>query len=46
MEQEITLYNGEIWEQVEKFEKLANQFMGEYIGWECDSLMEESKQLN
>lgn len=46
LEQEITLDNGEIFEQVEKFEKLANQFMGEYIGWECDSLMEDGKALN
>ncbi|OOF58191.1 TIGR01619 family protein [Rodentibacter myodis] len=46
LEQEISLDNSEIFELVEKFEKLATQFMGEYIGWECDSLMEESKQLN
>lgn len=46
MEQELSLDNGEIFEQVEKFEKLAQQFMGDYIGWECDSLMDDSKQLN
>ncbi|VTM24857.1 Family of uncharacterised function (DUF695) [Stutzerimonas stutzeri] len=46
LEQEISLDNGEIFEQVERFEKLANRFMGEYIGWECDDLMGESKQLN
>lgn len=46
LEQELTLDNGEIFEMVEKFEKLATEFMGEYIGWECDSLMEESGQLN
>lgn len=46
MEQELSLDNGEIFEQVERFEKLAQQFMGDYIGWECDSLMDDSKQLN
>lgn len=46
LEQELSLDNGEIFEQVERFEKLAQQFMGDYIGWECDSLMDDSKQLN
>lgn len=46
VEQEIPLDNGEIFEQVEMFEKLASQFMGDYIGWECDSLMDDNKQLN
>ena len=46
LEQEISLDNGEIFEQVERFEKLAGQFAGEYIGWECDSLMDANKQLN
>ncbi|OOF47329.1 TIGR01619 family protein [Rodentibacter trehalosifermentans] len=46
LEQEIPLDNGEIFELVEKFEKLARQFMGDYIGWECDSLMDDNKQLN
>ena len=46
LEQEISLDNGEIFEQVERFEKLAGQFWGEYIGWECDSLMDANKQLN
>lgn len=46
LEQETTLENGEIFSQVERFEKLAEQFMGEYIGWECDSLLDESTQLN
>ncbi|MBS6046294.1 MAG: TIGR01619 family protein [Haemophilus haemolyticus] len=46
LEQEISLDNGEIFEQVERFEKLAGQFAGEYIGWECDSLMDSNKQLN
>ncbi|AOF52191.1 TIGR01619 family protein [Rodentibacter caecimuris] len=46
LEQELSLDNGEIFEQVEKFEKLAQQFMGDYIGWECDSLMDDNKQLN
>ncbi|BFU59670.1 MULTISPECIES: TIGR01619 family protein [Rodentibacter] len=46
LEQEISLDNSEIFELVEMFEKMATQFMGEYIGWECDSLMKESNQLN
>lgn len=46
LEQEISLDNGEIFELVEKFENLATQFMGEYIGWECDSLMDDNRQLN
>lgn len=46
VEQEISLDNHEIFYYVEQFEQLAQQFSGEYIGWECQELMLEKSQLN
>lgn len=46
LEQELSLDNNEIFEWVERFEKLAMEFSGDYIGWECDNLMDDRSSLN
>ncbi|AAU37656.1 MULTISPECIES: TIGR01619 family protein [Basfia] len=46
IEQELTLNNNEIFTLVEKFEHLAHQYFGEYVGWECDELEPNRGQLN
>ncbi|OOF69573.1 TIGR01619 family protein [Rodentibacter caecimuris] len=45
LEQELSFDNPAIFEQVESFEQLANQFEGEYIGWECDALNRQRNQF-
>ena len=46
LEQELSLDSNEIFEWVERFEKLAMEFSGDYIGWECDNLMDDRSSLN
>ena len=46
LEQELQLDSNEIFEWVERFEKLATEFSGDYIGWECDNLMDDRSSLN
>ena len=46
LEQELSLDSNEIFEWVERFEKLAIEFSGDYIGWECDNLMDDRSALN
>ncbi|MGC6406493.1 TIGR01619 family protein [Bisgaard Taxon 45] len=45
LEQELSLENSQIFNYVEQFEDMANQFSGEYIGWECDAINDQ-EQLN
>ncbi len=46
LEQELQLDSNEIFEWVERFEKLATEFSGDYIGWECDNLIDDRSSLN
>ena len=46
LEQELSLDSNEIFEWVERFEKLAMEFSGDYIGWECDNLIDDRSALN
>ncbi|PJG83351.1 TIGR01619 family protein [Caviibacterium pharyngocola] len=46
LEQEITLDTPDIFTFVEHFEQAANQFEGEYIGWETQELQPEKRQIN
>ena len=46
LEQELSLDSNEIFDWVERFEKLAMEFSGDYIGWECDNLMDDRSSLN
>lgn len=45
LEQELSLDNSQIFNYVEQFEDIANQFSGEYAGWECDAIKTQ-EQLN
>lgn len=45
LEQEMPLDNADIFRVVEECEELANQFGGEYSGWECDAI-NDREQLN
>ena len=38
IEQEMTLDNDDIFRYVEQFERLAEKFSGEYVGWESDTI--------
>ena len=38
IEQEMTLDNEDIFRYVEQFERLAEKFSGEYVGWESDTI--------
>ncbi|MDU8923903.1 TIGR01619 family protein [Pasteurellaceae bacterium LIM206] len=46
LEQELSLNSMDIFNLVEKFDQLANQYSGEYVGWECDGMAREKDQLN
>ncbi len=46
LEQELSLDSNEIFQWVERFEKLAIEFSGDYIGWECDNLIDDRSALN
>ena len=46
LEQELSLDSNEIFQWVERFEKLAVEFSGDYIGWECDNLIDDHSVLN
>lgn len=46
LEQELTLNNSDIFAYVEKFEHLALQFAGEYIGWESQDVVLDKNRLN
>lgn len=46
VEQELSLETNDIFEYVTLFEKMAKDYAGEYIGWECDDLFAEDEKLN
>ncbi|WP_040977496.1 TIGR01619 family protein [Necropsobacter massiliensis] len=46
LEQELALDDGEIFAYVEKFENMAIQFSGEYVGWESQDAALDKNRLN